>query len=165
MNDKISLFLLLIFTILATGCGPSALTVNLKASSTLNPNEEGQSLPVLVRIYLLRQPQKFLDADFATLWKSDEDALGQDIVKREEITLFPDSDYTLDFERIKKSGATHLAVVGIFRKPDEKCWRQLIEMKTIKSRVTLQLSGQCIEIIHEKKPPPKTFEDEREEGL
>lgn len=164
MRQKSLVLILLSSGLLLTGCAAPKLMVNLKTGAELNQNEQGESLPVLVRIYLLRQAQKFTDADFNTLWKSDEATLGGDIVVREEVTLFPDSNYVFEFERVKKSGAAYLAVVGIFRKPTEDCWRQLIETKTIKKRVALRLSGQCIEIAPVEKPRPK-FRVEEDTGL
>jgi type VI secretion system VasD/TssJ family lipoprotein len=59
------------------GCGgPSPLSV--RAVAPVNLNEQGESLPVRLRIYELKDRSQFLAASFNDLWLDDRKALGAD---------------------------------------------------------------------------------------
>lgn len=59
------------------GCGgPSPL--NVRAVAPVNLNEQGESLPVRLRIYELKDRSSFLAASFNDLWLDDRKALGPD---------------------------------------------------------------------------------------
>ena len=61
------------------GCGgPTKLY--LKGLEPLNVNERKESTPVDVRVYLLRDSRKFIQATLEDLWLNDKDALGDDKV-------------------------------------------------------------------------------------
>ena len=58
------------------GCGQSPLSV--RAVSPVNVNVDGESLPVQVRIYALRDDSRFRSALFSDLWTKDREVLGDD---------------------------------------------------------------------------------------
>jgi len=60
-----------------TGCGGPSL-LNVRAVAPVNLNEQGESLPVRLRIYELKDRSKFLAASFNDLWLDDRKALGAD---------------------------------------------------------------------------------------
>lgn len=66
-------------------CGQSPLSV--RAVSPVNVNANGESLPVKVRIYALRDDGRFRSAPFSDLWTRDRVVLGDDRLQdpREEI--------------------------------------------------------------------------------
>ena len=88
MKTRAILLMVLAMTLLA-GCG-STTSLRVHGISPLNKNEAGESTPVDVRIYMLRDDRKFTSAPFDQLWTSEKDALGNDMVGDHTlITVFP----------------------------------------------------------------------------
>lgn len=67
--------------LLASGCTP-ARTLGLKVQglSPLNRNEQKQSTPVDMRVYLLRSREAFDKASVVDLWNKDQTILEKDLV-------------------------------------------------------------------------------------
>lgn len=120
---------LLVALALCIGCSSDTekWRVLLQPTSTVNQDDTGYSLPVLVRVYQLKGKDKFQQATFNDLWKNDKDALGDDMVNRKEITVQPDTKVELDIDLEVKRGATYLGVMALFRKHDVEGWRQIVE--------------------------------------
>lgn len=67
----------LVGAVVLGGCGgPSPLTV--RAVAPVNLNAEGESLPVRLRLYELKDRSRFMAASFNDLWLDDRKALGPD---------------------------------------------------------------------------------------
>lgn len=81
---------------MATGCSSSSnnaafvpamtLSVDLAASKELNVFDDGQSRPVIVRIYQLADVGSFQKSDFIALYESDKSVLSDSLV---DITVMP----------------------------------------------------------------------------
>ena len=77
-----------------TGCGsappkPSPIEGQLIAGAGVNPDAAGRASPVQVRLYQLKSDSQFAAADFMALYRSDESALGEDLLAKDEFTLRP----------------------------------------------------------------------------
>ncbi|HZL20438.1 MAG TPA: type VI secretion system lipoprotein TssJ, partial [Polyangia bacterium] len=64
---------------------------------------------------------KIAVASFDDLLDHDKDALGEDFVAVQELTLSPGA--TVDPPLVRSPEATHVAVVALFRKPVSTTWR------------------------------------------
>jgi type VI secretion system protein VasD len=100
---------------------PEPLRINLRASAHLNPSEKGEALATVVRIYQLKGTGKIAVASFDDLLDHDKDALGEDFVAVQEVTLSPSA--TVDPPLVRSPEATHVAVVALFRRPASTTWR------------------------------------------
>lgn len=69
--------LVLLLAVLCAGC--SARSVHLRGVAPLNRNAEGESTPVDVRFYQLRDDDAFARASFAALWTNPQQALGHEL--------------------------------------------------------------------------------------
>ena len=120
---------LLVALALCIGCSSDTekWRVLLLPTSTLNQDDTGYSLPVLVRVYQLKGKDRFQQATFNDLWKSDKEVLGDDLVDRKEITVQPGTKVELQIDLEVKRGATYLGVMALFRKHDVEGWRQIVE--------------------------------------
>src|SRR5687768_7751648 len=94
--------LLLIFTMvgLTVGCGSGIkdVRVSLLPTHRLNPDESGAPLSVIVRVYQLKNRDRFDRADFRALWKSDEKVLEGDLLDRREVTVYPEIKVAVDLQ-------------------------------------------------------------------
>ena len=113
-------------------CGKKAINLSVAGSKTLNLDDGGAPLPVVVRIYQLKGKEKIEGADFISLWKGDLAILGGDLLDRQEITLLPDTQVVLKVD--PKEGAEYLALMALFRKPQGNGWREIIPLKEKKVR-------------------------------
>jgi len=125
-------FIILLATVLALGCSSDTKRwrLVLTATQTVNQDDSGEGLPVVVRVYQLRGKDKFQRATFKELWKNDEELLKGDLMDRKELTVHPDSETVLDLDLDVKHGAAFFGVMALFRKPDVTSWKELFPAET-----------------------------------
>jgi type VI secretion system protein VasD len=115
------------------GCGGAKpLRMAIVGTPTLNADDSGAGLPVVVRIYQLSAKERMEQADFQSLWKSDREVLQEDVLDRQEFTLLPGTKTVVEIDT--KKGPAYLAVMALFRKPQGSAWRQIIALKDQKVR-------------------------------
>lgn len=130
---------------LGVSCGKKQIGLTLVGSESLNKDDAGAALPVVVRVYQLSGKERLEKADFISLWKSDKEILDADMVDRQEMTLLPDSKIALEIQ--PKKEAVYLAVMALFLKPQGESWRQIIPVKDAKSKsLELRISDRKIEL-------------------
>lgn len=66
--------------LMAMLCGCAGSTVRVRGVAPLNLNGDGESTPVDVRFYPLRDQARFQGAAFAALWTDAEKTLGPDLI-------------------------------------------------------------------------------------
>jgi type VI secretion system protein VasD len=113
-------------------CGKREINLAVAGSKTLNLNDGGEPLPVLVRIYQLKGKEKIEGTDFISLWKGEQAILDGDLLDRQEITLLPDTKVVIKID--PKKEAEYLALMALFRKPQGNGWREIIPLKDKKVR-------------------------------
>lgn len=126
--EGLILTLIVAVLIVQVGCSSNTKPVRLALISTkqLNVNDDGAPLPVIVRVYQLRQKEKFEQASFTALWKGDKELLESDVLERRELTLHPESELTVELEVETKKGAEYIGVLALFRKPDNDAWKKIM---------------------------------------
>ena len=117
---------------LAGGCGlfgskgPVPIEVVVTASDRLNPDDDGQSLPTVVRILQLKGAARLEAADFDPVYRRPKEALGEDLLAMEELTISPGESARRQVDR--DPAARAVAVVGLFRRPAALSWRAVVEL-------------------------------------
>lgn len=99
----------------------------LQASDQLNLDEEGNSVPMEVRIYLLSGDLATRALDFDEVWEDAKTALGDEYISDKSIVGFPPEANEL-IELPVDPKATHILVVGLFRQPVGNTWFQVYEI-------------------------------------
>ena len=114
-----------------TACGTSKqeLEFTLDSTNRLNPSDTGQPVPVVIRIYTLRDSSRFERATFEELWKKDYEYLGEDLLDRKEITLKPKSKQVLEMTVDKEKEENYFGVMALFRKYQAGQWRAVIPIE------------------------------------
>lgn len=100
--------------------------VALVSTRSLNAMEAGSGLPVMVRIYQLRDRDKFENASFRSLWKQDREFLGDDLVSRKDLILHPESETLVDLAVEVKKGVEYVGIMALFRNPEGNSWRKVL---------------------------------------
>jgi type VI secretion system protein VasD len=106
---------------------PEPIDVSLQGGPTLNPGDDGQALPTIVRVYLLKSDQAIVGAAAEDLQRSDKETLGSDLLEGKEVTLTPSSRQLVRFERspLTANPAVVIAVAALFRRPESSAWRAI----------------------------------------
>ena len=95
----------------------------LFASDSLNVDESGRSLALLVRIYRLKSPDSFLQAAYDTFGDPDKEkaALQQDLIGVRELQLLPGQRHEA-MDKVPRE-APYIGIVALYRQPAGKRWR------------------------------------------
>ena len=93
----------------------------------------------MVRVYQLKGTGKISVASFDDLLDHDKDALGEDFVAMQELTVNPGA--TLDPPLVRSPEATHVAIVALFRKPASTTWRTIEKLPAARSAVLSSGAG------------------------
>ena len=104
-------------------CDQQLVTLNLYATPAINPSAAGRPRPVVVRLYQLRSDVRLENASYEDLLARDKEVLEGDLLKVDEVSVFPSERLEVQFERVK--GAAFLAAVALFRSPKGTSWRSL----------------------------------------
>ncbi len=105
---------------------PAPIEVVVVADARLNPDEMGRSLPTVVRLYQLKSSGKIEGADFDAIYRQPKEALGEDLLQADEITISP-GDTTRRRLELDKS-ARAVAAVAVLRRPAGVSWRAVAEL-------------------------------------
>jgi len=105
---------------------PEPLRVSLQASQRLNPGERGEALATVIRLYQLKSTGKIANASFDDLLDHDRDALGEDFLAVQEVTINPGEK--LDPPIARNADTTTLGAVALFRQPSGTTWRAIVRL-------------------------------------
>jgi type VI secretion system protein VasD len=121
-----------------------AMHLVIQAGSSLNPDEQGASLPVAMRVYQLKDAKAFEAAGYTQLLSGSHERLDADVLKRIDTTLAPGATLTLDAPMA--GAARYVAVVAFFRSTPSDGWRIAVPVAQWNKTdpVTLRVSGQRI---------------------
>jgi type VI secretion system protein VasD len=106
-------------------CDKQIVTLDLYASGAVNPNENGNPRPVMVRLYQLQSDLNLQNARYDDVLLKPDAVLGKDVMKVDEVTVFPNDHLQVKFERIKE--ASFLAGVALFHEPKGQSWKTFYE--------------------------------------
>ena len=143
-----------------------AVTLRLHAGAVLNTDATGRPLALVVRVYRLKNTESFLQSPYEsfqpdTSYKSS--TFAQDVIEMREIVLAPGQQS----ESIEKLGMDvgALAVVALFRAPQQHRWRFVFDAKTAAaSGITLGLHG-CAMSVAQGQPVGVAAEQMRVAGV
>jgi type VI secretion system VasD/TssJ family lipoprotein len=126
---KYFLLILPFILLFASGCGGGNETVNISMSCDTDCNE---SNAVVVKIYQLKNAEKFSHASFESLVRNPDETLGDDLIagSKFEKLLTPDEKFDLSKYEINKDAA-YLGIVGDFHTPAQDGWFQIVPVKDI----------------------------------
>lgn len=107
--------------------GPPTIPIQLFAGTNLNATNAGKPISVVVKVYQLRNTQRFDAAspnsflDQAT----ESSALGQDLISVNEVVMKPGE--RKDFGEKLSDGARFIGIVALFWAPAKDRWRLLFD--------------------------------------
>jgi len=106
-------------------CDVQTVTLDIYASDNINPNETGNPRPVVVRLYQLKSEVRLENAAYDDVLLRDKEVLGEDIMKVDEVEIYPNDLAEVKFERVKEAAA--LGGVALFHSPKGQSWKTFFE--------------------------------------
>jgi len=122
---------------------------SIEASPRLNPSINQRPSPLLMRVYELRTPAAFSNADFMALYQSDQAALATDMVAREEFMLQPGENRAV--RKTLAADTRYIGVLGIYRNLEKATWRAVVPVQVGKAQ-TLTVKAGELAVTVEVKP-------------
>ena len=123
----------LITWMLLAGCSSlspysNVTKVNLKltGSDQLNPDLNGRPSPIVVRLFELKHPVTFENADFFSLYERAKESLNPDLVATEELELRPGE--TVELKLSVEEGSRYVGVLAAYRDLPETEWRYTVQV-------------------------------------
>jgi len=131
-SRSITLIFALLMTAVISGCfkkdpPPTPATIinaEVLATDDINPDGEGRSSPIVVRMYELKSLGTFNTIEFFPLYNEEAATLGDDLVYREEFSLIPGGKKL--YTRTPAEDTQYLAVIAAFRKIDQATWKAAV---------------------------------------
>jgi type VI secretion system protein VasD len=100
---------------------PTVLRGAIEASAAVNPDARGRPSPIVVKVFELRSVGPFEAADFFSLFDKDREALGADVLRKEELTLRPGERVAID--RTLDPDTRYVGIVAGYRALERSRWR------------------------------------------
>lgn len=113
------------------GCGSTAqeMRLALKGTNRLNLTESGQPAPTSVRIYTLRESQRFQKATYKDLKDKDTAELGDDLIHRDELTVQPEESQQFEVMVDREKEEKFIGIMVLFRQYPKGVWRLTIPVE------------------------------------
>lgn len=124
---------------------PTRVSISIETSGDINPNPTGRPSPLTLRIYQLKSPSSFQDADFMSLYEKEDAVLGRDLAKREEVLLKANEKRNVNFEA--EMDTTAIGLLAVFREYEQaqgKATAALIPHKS--NQFNVIISGTTISV-------------------
>lgn len=102
------------------------LNLKLTASDRLNPDLNGRPSPIVVRLFELKHPVSFENADFFSLYERAKEALAPDLVASEEMELRPGE--TVELKLSVEEGSRYVGVLAAYRDLSDTQWRYTLQV-------------------------------------
>jgi type VI secretion system protein VasD len=106
-------------------CDVQVVTLDIYAADNINPNESGNPRPVVVRLYQLQNDVRMQNATYDQLLHEEKQTLGDDMLKADDVEVFPNDRVEVKFERLKQ--ASTLAGVALFHGPTGQSFKTFFE--------------------------------------
>jgi type VI secretion system protein VasD len=129
---------------------PTKFQVTMSCSPTINQDNQGRALSVVVQFYCLKDKAEFSKLTFDAVAgnRSEKELLGADFLAKTEVVALPGGyqNLTLDLA----PGAKYVGMVAFFRRHDPNYWRLLTSVDAITPAETKKQAKQ-----REKQGQPK----------
>jgi type VI secretion system protein VasD len=120
--------------------GPATLSATVAATEQVNPDARKRPSPVVVRVFELRAPTLFEQADFVSLFEKDQAVLAAEMVGREEFVMRPGESRPI--AKPLAPDTKFIGVMAAFRELERARWRAVVPVVANKKNVlTISLDG------------------------
>jgi type VI secretion system protein VasD len=151
--NRLTLCAGLLIAAVLTGCAATSVTVRLVGIAPLNEAQAGESRPVEVRVFQLRDETRFQQANIDLLWSNPEEALGDSLIDvRMGVNIFPEqADQNPVGRRVVieplSQETRYIGVFALYERSEEGSRQVLVLPVEQAGNVRLRLTGYTIEVM------------------
>ncbi|MEE4944689.1 type VI secretion system lipoprotein TssJ [Pseudomonas alliivorans] len=98
--------------------------------NSLNPDESGKPLSVVVRVYQLSSLERFESINADTLWDDPQKALGNTLVESRELILLPGMGQTDQWPL--NPSASYVGIAAFFRTDQDSRWKVAFDANSLR---------------------------------
>jgi type VI secretion system protein VasD len=98
--------------------------------NSLNPDESGKPLSVVLRVYQLSSLERFASVDADTLWEDPQKALGNTLIESRELILLPGMGQIDQWPLNKATG--YVGVAAFFRSDEQSRWKVAFDANSLR---------------------------------
>lgn len=124
------------------------IQVEFTVASNINPDSQQQPSPLFIRMYALRSPILFEQADFIQLYEHDKKQLGQDYISQAELRRFvPGQNRTEQFT--VNDEAKYVGFFAEFNDFENTAYKLVVPVTSnnvIRDRIRIRVSGNRLEL-------------------
>ena len=115
----------------------TTLKLDLKARESINSDEKGQPLSVVVRVYQLQDKKLFEEADYDSLLEEDKILLKQDLLEIKQYVIRPNEIISINEPLNEKT--KFIGIAAFYHTPanQEKSWMLTIDKKQLSNKTSL----------------------------
>lgn len=151
MLKRLSLTCLLLAAAVAAGCSSTSVTVKFVAIEPVNELQPGESRPVDIRIYQLRDDAKFKAATVDEVWENDKGVLAEHLIDvKLGSSIYPekkDKPQGTEITIEPLSGECRfIGVLALYKNADEKGEQKVVVPVGEAGSVTFELTGNRITV-------------------
>jgi len=129
----------------------TAVALRFNAARELNPGATGESAPVRVRIYELKNAAGFLRTDYFALADRAQAALGPDLVDQDEVLVYPGQQ--INIERALDPATRHVGLVVGYREIDQARWRAVLTVSARQAaEFQINLQARAVGVVPSTQP-------------
>ncbi len=112
-------------------------SADIVVSENLNPDANGRASPLMLAIYQLKSVEKFQNDDFFSVFDPRGGALGDDLLRREQMMLQPGASRLLEAQFDPETA--YIGLVGAFSDLENAQWRDFVEIpeESLRSKVNI----------------------------
>ncbi|MGB0129437.1 MAG: type VI secretion system lipoprotein TssJ [Rhodocyclaceae bacterium] len=124
---------------------PTIVQASVEVAPNVNPDSRGRASPIVVKVFELKTLATFNSADFFSLFEKDKDALGAELLARDELQLKPKD--SRKFERTMQPDTRYVGVIAGFRDLERANWRAAVAVPLQQTTpVTIRVDARSISI-------------------
>ena len=146
MKNTLSFFVLF-FSIILTGCGGGPHTINVNLHCNDNCNNDNA---VVIKIYQLKNAEKFRHASFESLVRNPEELLGDDIIPNSKVEKLLVPGETHDISNLELKGdASFIGILGDFHSPATDGWKQIVPIDSDLGKIKVTVLENSLSVLIE----------------
>ena len=124
---------------------PVQVAHSIEAGADANPDASGRASPVVVRVYEMKSAVAFEAADFFSLFEREQQALGADLIARDEYQIRPGEQVL--FARPLRAGTRVVGVAVAFRDLDRSSWRSSLALPASSPQgLSVRVEGRSVKL-------------------
>jgi type VI secretion system protein VasD len=130
---------------------PTKVELLIDAAADINPDAAGRFSPVQLRVYEMKDANAFQSADFFGIYEMEQQALGPDILRKEEMMLRPGQQITIMLE--PQADMHFLGAFAAFRDLAAAQWRGAVPITAHETTlVEIRINGTRLSVTATKRP-------------